>query len=45
MRKLTLIAAALAVAIALVLWVLTIPAIVPAAYFRPPFRSDVTFEN
>jgi mono/diheme cytochrome c family protein len=40
MRKLTLIAAALAVAIALVLWVLTIPAIVPAAAL-PAFTPNV----
>ena len=40
MRKLTLIAAALAVAIALVLWVLTIPAIVPAAAL-PAYTPNV----
>ena len=40
MRKLTLIAAALAVAIALVLWVLTTPAIVPAAAL-PAYTPNV----
>jgi mono/diheme cytochrome c family protein len=40
MRKLTLIAAAVAIAVALVLWVLTIPAIVPAAAL-PTYTANV----
>jgi mono/diheme cytochrome c family protein len=40
MRKLTLIAAAAAVAVALVLWVLTVPATVPAVAL-PPYTPDI----